>query len=58
MEDYEAAALREATRGLMQLGIIKQDLTEIISKMRELPPSRDVSIAITNAETALLWLQK
>jgi hypothetical protein len=34
------------------------DLESALTTLREAPPSREISIAITHIETAILWLKK
>lgn len=52
-ETDEQGILREE-----KTGIALADLELALLSVRNIPPSREVSIALTHIETALLWLRK
>lgn len=43
---------------IMKLEELRDDLTDIMLRLREIKPSREVSIAATNVEQAMLWVRR
>ena len=57
-EQYEAQERLE--RGSLQarVGAVANALANTLSLMRALPSSRELSLAVTNAEQAAMWLDR